>query len=57
LTQATKGFLRNSSGAFALQKLLGHTSLAVIRMYAELVARDLADAHRRASPEDNLSVG
>lgn len=53
---AAEDFLRNGGDAFALQKLLGHTSLAVTRMYVDLVAKDLADAHRRASPGDNLRV-
>ena len=56
MTQAAKGFLRDSSGAFALQKPLRHASLAVIRMYAELVARDLADAQRRTSRGDDPGV-
>ena len=53
---ATEAFLRNGGDAFALQKLLGHSSLTVTRMYVDLVSRDLADAHRRASPGDNLRV-
>jgi integrase/recombinase XerD len=53
---AAEAFLRNGGDAFALQKLLGHTSLAVTRMYVDLVATDLQDAHRRASPGDNLRV-
>lgn len=53
---AAEDFLRNGGDAFALQKLLGHTSLAVTRMYVDLVAKDLQDAHRRASPGDNLRV-
>ncbi|HKZ50838.1 MAG TPA: tyrosine-type recombinase/integrase [Dehalococcoidia bacterium] len=53
---AAEAFLRNGGDAFALQKLLGHSSLTVTRMYVDLVARDLQDAHRRASPGDNLRV-
>jgi hypothetical protein len=30
-----------ASRSFALQKLLGHTTLTVTRMYVDLVARDL----------------
>jgi len=53
---AATDFLRNGGDAFALQKLLGHSSLTVTRMYVDLVATDLQDAHRRASPGDNLRV-
>ena len=53
---AAEAFLRNGGDAFALQKLLGHSSLTVTRMYVDLVATDLQDAHRRASPGDNLRV-
>ena len=54
---AAEDFLRNGEDAlFALQKLLGHTTLTVTRMYVDLVARDLAEAHKRASPGDNLRL-
>ena len=53
---AAGDFLRNGGDAFALQKLLGHTTLAVTRMYVDLVAKDLAEAHKRASPGDNLRL-
>jgi len=53
---AATDFLRNGGDAFALQKLLGHSSLTVTRMYVDLVATDLQDAHKRASPRDNLRV-
>lgn len=53
---AAEDFLRNGGDAFALQKLLGHTTLTVTRMYVDLVASDLAEAHKRASPGDNLRL-
>jgi hypothetical protein len=53
---AAGDFLRNGGDAFALLKLLGHTTLAVTRMYVDLVAKDLAEAHKRASPGDNLRL-
>jgi len=53
---AAEDFLRNGGDAFALQKLLGHTTLAVTRMYVDLVANDLQEAHKRASPGDNLRL-
>ena len=45
-----------NADAFAIQKRLGHTSLAVTRMYVDLASKDVAEVHRRASPGDNLRV-
>jgi site-specific recombinase XerD len=53
---AVEALLRNGGDAFALQKLPGHPGLTVTRMYVAPVSRDLAYAHRRASPMDNLRV-
>jgi integrase/recombinase XerD len=35
-----------------LQKLLGHTSLQMARLYAELSGEDVVRKHRAASPGD-----
>lgn len=45
-------FLRNGGGELALQKALGHKSLDMVRLYAELSGADVAAAHRAASPLD-----
>lgn len=45
-------FLRNGGNLFALQELLGHASLEMVRRYARLAERDLQDAQRRASVAD-----
>jgi site-specific recombinase XerD len=45
-------FLRNGGGELALQKALGHRSLDMVKIYAELTQVDLADVHRAASPLD-----
>jgi site-specific recombinase XerD len=41
---------------FALQKMLGHTSLDMTRRYCELADVDVKRAHLSASPVDNLVV-
>jgi integrase/recombinase XerD len=43
-------FLRNGGNLLALQRILGHQDLAMVRRYAELVASDLAAAQATASP-------
>jgi site-specific recombinase XerD len=45
-------FLRNGGGELALQKALGHRSLDMVRIYAELTDADVAAAHKTASPLD-----
>ena len=49
-----KSFLLNGGDLFSLQKILGHASLAVVRMYVELAPEDVQIQHRRYSPMDLL---
>ncbi len=49
-------FLVNGGNIFALQKLLGHSSLQVVRIYVNLVEGDIAEQHRKYSPVDNWVV-
>jgi integrase/recombinase XerD len=50
-------FLRNSNGdIFALQKMLGHETLDMVRRYLDYSDEDLAKAHKAASPVDNLRI-
>ena len=43
-------FLRNGGHLLALQDILGHSTLAMVRRYARLAEVDIAEAQRSASP-------
>ena len=45
--------LRNGVDIFALQKLMGHSDLQVLRRYLAQTDQDLQTAHMRGSPVDN----
>jgi integrase/recombinase XerD len=49
-------FLRNGGNSLALQRLLGHSTMEMVRVYVKLSEVDLAQAHRRASPVENLRL-
>ena len=46
-------FLRNGGDLLALQRLLGHTTLEMVRVYAHVVSADLERQHARSDPNDN----
>lgn len=50
-------FLRNGGGELALQKVLGHRSLDMVKIYARLTEVDLANIHVAASPLDHWRRG
>ena len=47
--------LRSGMSVLHLQALMGHSSLEMVRRYAQLIDDDLIDAHKTASPMENLS--
>lgn len=47
-------FLRNRGNVYALQKILGHSDLAMVRRYAELAEGHVKAEHAFASPLDHL---
>lgn len=50
-----KNYLLNGGDIFSLQRILGHSSLASVRIYINLFASDIKAQHRRFSPVDNLT--
>ncbi len=49
-----KNYLLNGGDVFSLQKILGHSSLASVRIYLNLFAEDLKKQHIRYSPITDL---
>jgi integrase/recombinase XerD len=49
-------FLRNGGDLFTLQRIMGHSSLEVLRGYINLGQMDVNRIHEAASPLDNLGL-
>jgi len=50
-----KRYLMNGGDIFSLQRILGHSSLASVRLYLNLFACDIKKQHQRFSPVDRLT--
>lgn len=48
-------FIRAGGDAFALQRILGHSTLDMTRRYVHLANTDLREAHKRFAPADRMS--
>jgi integrase/recombinase XerD len=46
--------VQNGADVFTLQKVLGHTSLEMVRNYVNLFSSDVVNAHKRFSPLEKL---
>lgn len=52
-----KNYVINGGDVFSLQKILGHTSLAMVRHYTNLDNADVINAYRKASPLARMGKG
>jgi len=51
-----KMYLMEGGDIFSLQKILGHSSLEMVKVYLNLTSSDVSQQHRRFSPMDNMGV-
>lgn len=49
-----KMYVMNGGDAMSLQKILGHTTLEMVRVYVNMFATDITRQHRKYSPLDRL---
>lgn len=51
-----KFYIINGGDIFTLQKILGHSTLDMVRYYVELFSTDIQDQHRKYSPVENMNL-
>ena len=51
-----KQYLMYGGDVFSLQRILGHSSLEVVKMYVNLASSDISIQHRKFSPVDNMCM-
>lgn len=49
-----KTTIENGANVFQLQKMLGHSSLEMVKEYVNLFDREVFEAHKKYSPKNNL---
>ncbi|MBN2004672.1 MAG: site-specific integrase [Anaerolineae bacterium] len=49
-------FLRNGGDIYSLQRMMGHSTLEMVKTYLSIVQSDIENTHRRASPVDNWKL-
>jgi integrase/recombinase XerD len=52
-----KFYIINGGDIFTLQKILGHSTLDMVRYYVELFSTDIKDQHQKYSPVENMNWG
>jgi len=49
-------YVKNGGDAFSLQRILGHSSLDMVKIYVSLADQDVATMYRKFSPMDRLGI-
>lgn len=49
-----KLYIKNGGDPFSLQKILGHSTMDMVRVYVNMFGSDLDEAHRKFSPLNNI---
>ena len=49
-------YIKNGGDAFSLQKILGHSTLDMVRVYVGLADTDVRQLHRKFSPMDRMGI-